>query len=351
MNSSDGGRSMPVRKSKTGGGWRRLRRVGAEGGVAEHPLAVGPAGAGRTRPTRGSTDRRLGAHPVVVRVRVGPLLRRHEHRLDPAGSGADLRPSVGPWADATTPVPTSGPVKCATTLRAVTTIPEKPSLDGLEAKWRAAVGRRRHLPLRPHEDPRRGVLHRHAAADGERLAPPGPRVQLHPHRPRRRATSGCAARRSSTRWGGTTTASTSSAACSSSPARSSTPRCRTTPTSGVPRRSIPKARAIAISRPELHRAVRGGRPRVRGGLPRPLGHRRPVRRLGPHVHDDRHQGRRAPRSAGSCGSCSATSPTAPSRPRCGTSTCARRWRRPSSPTRSCPGRTTSSCSTARRARC
>ena len=32
-------------------------------------------------------------------------------------------------------------------------VPEKPSLDGLEAKWDAG-GSRRHLPLRPHEVPR-----------------------------------------------------------------------------------------------------------------------------------------------------------------------------------------------------
>src|SRR3546814_1554083 len=44
----------------------------------------------------------------------------------------------------------------------------------------AAVGGRRHLPLRPQQDPRRGLLDRHAAAHGERHAAPGPRVQLHP---------------------------------------------------------------------------------------------------------------------------------------------------------------------------
>ena len=49
----------------------------------------------------------------------------------------------------------------------------------------AAVGRRRHLPLRPHEDPRRDLLHRHAAADGLGPPAPRPRLQLHPHRPRR----------------------------------------------------------------------------------------------------------------------------------------------------------------------
>ena len=46
----------------------------------------------------------------------------------------------------------------------------------------AAVGSRRHLPLRPHGEPRRGIRDRHAAADGQRLAAHRPRVQLHPHR-------------------------------------------------------------------------------------------------------------------------------------------------------------------------
>ena len=63
--------------------------------------------------------------------------------------------------------------------------PEKPTLDGVEERWTARLGARRHLPLRPHEDPRPDLLDRHAAADGQRRAPPGPRLQLHPHRHRR----------------------------------------------------------------------------------------------------------------------------------------------------------------------
>ena len=45
-----------------------------------------------------------------------------------------------------------------------------------------AVGRRWHVPLRPHRHARPGVLGRHPAAHGVGLAPHRPRLQLHPHR-------------------------------------------------------------------------------------------------------------------------------------------------------------------------
>ena len=44
------------------------------------------------------------------------------------------------------------------------------------------VGAQRRLPLRPHPVAGRGVLDRHPAADGQRLAAPGPRLLLHPDR-------------------------------------------------------------------------------------------------------------------------------------------------------------------------
>ena len=46
----------------------------------------------------------------------------------------------------------------------------------------AGMGERGHLPLRPDEDARADLLHRHAAAHRERFPPRRPRVQLHPHR-------------------------------------------------------------------------------------------------------------------------------------------------------------------------
>ena len=61
-------------------------------------------------------------------------------------------------------------------------VPEKPALEGLEAKWTAALGSRRRLPVRPHASARRGLLDRHAAADGQRLAARRPRLLVHAHR-------------------------------------------------------------------------------------------------------------------------------------------------------------------------
>ena len=97
----------------------------------------------------------------------------------------------------------------------MTTIPDKPSLDGLEAKWRArweADGTYRFDRTKTRAEvfsidtpppTVSGTLH------------PGHVCQLQRTPTSSRATSACAARRSSTRWGGTTTVSTSSAACSS----------------------------------------------------------------------------------------------------------------------------------------
>ena len=61
-------------------------------------------------------------------------------------------------------------------------VPEKPTLDGLEDRWAAAWEERRHLPLRPHQDPRRDLLDRHAAAHRVGVAPHRARLQLHAHR-------------------------------------------------------------------------------------------------------------------------------------------------------------------------
>ncbi len=45
-----------------------------------------------------------------------------------------------------------------------------------------SLGSRRDLPLRPHQDPRRDLLDRHTAADGERHLAPRARVLVQPHR-------------------------------------------------------------------------------------------------------------------------------------------------------------------------
>ena len=164
------------------------------------------------------------------------------------------------------------------------------------------VGGRRHLPLRPHEDPRRGLLHRHAAAHGERLAAHRARHSATPTPTSSPATSACAARRSSTRWGGTTTASTSSAASSSSPARSSTPPSPTTPTSGAPRRSTRRPAPIPVSRPNFIELCEEVVPQFEAEYHELWSTVGPVGRLGPHLHHDRPQGHPHVRSAGSCAS-------------------------------------------------
>ena len=62
------------------------------------------------------------------------------------------------------------------------TVPEKPVPGRPGADVERALGDRRHLPLRPHRDPGPDLLHRHAAADRQRVAARRPRVLLHPHR-------------------------------------------------------------------------------------------------------------------------------------------------------------------------
>ena len=61
-------------------------------------------------------------------------------------------------------------------------VPEKPTVDGLEDALGAGMGGAGHLPLRPDQDPRADLLHRHAAAHGQRVAARRPRLLLHPHR-------------------------------------------------------------------------------------------------------------------------------------------------------------------------
>ena len=61
-------------------------------------------------------------------------------------------------------------------------VPEKPTIDGIEDRWTQVWEAQGHLPLRPDEEPGRGLLDRHPSAHGERLAARRPRVLLHAHR-------------------------------------------------------------------------------------------------------------------------------------------------------------------------
>ena len=64
-------------------------------------------------------------------------------------------------------------------------VPDKPALEGLEAKWSQRWKADADLQVRPHPPARRGLLDRHPAADGVRVAARRARVLLHPHRPGR----------------------------------------------------------------------------------------------------------------------------------------------------------------------
>ena len=87
-------------------------------------------------------------------------------------------------------------------------VPEKPTLDGLEDKWAAVWQERGHLRVRPRggpTGPRRDLLDRHPAAHrvaGRCTSGTSSATRTPTHRP----LPADAGQRSSTRWGGTTTA-------------------------------------------------------------------------------------------------------------------------------------------------
>ena len=167
------------------------------------------------------------------------------------------------------------------------TVPDKPTLDGLEARLRRAVGARRHLSLRSHGDAGRGVRHRHAAAHGERLAPRRPRVQLHPHRhgrplpahagPPGLLPDGLGRQRPADR--------ASRAELLRRPVRS---EHRLRPRLRAPRATGQGADPDQPS--ELRRAVRAAHRRGRAGVRGPVPAPRALGRLDPHLHDRRGPG-------------------------------------------------------------
>ena len=61
-------------------------------------------------------------------------------------------------------------------------VPEKPALEGLEAKWMPRWEADGVYRFDRSAAARRGLLHRHAAADGQRLAARRPRLLVHAHR-------------------------------------------------------------------------------------------------------------------------------------------------------------------------
>ena len=233
-------------------------------------------------------------------------------------------------------------------LPAIREQPACPSAPGWRRSRARAVERRlgtgRHLPLRPLRAARAGVLDRHAAADGERLAARRARLLLHAHRHGRPLPADARAARCSTRWAGTTTACRPSAACRTTTACAATRRSPTTRTSLRPPSRRTRSRS-PISRPnfvELCLRLTESDEQAFEELWRTLGL---SRRLVDDLHDDRTRSRSASRSARFSACWRAASPTSSRRRRCGTSTSRRRSRRPSSRIASARARCTGCAST------
>ena len=167
------------------------------------------------------------------------------------------------------------------------TVPDKPTLDGLEARlveqWERDGTYRFDRTARRE----RRLRHRHAAAHGERVAPRRPRLQLHPHRhggplpahagPSGLLPDGLGRQRPADR--------TSRAELLRRPVRSEhrlRPRLRAPVATGQG--------ADPDQPPELRRAVRAAHRRGRAGLRGPVPAPRALGRLDPHLHDHRGPG-------------------------------------------------------------
>ena len=183
------------------------------------------------------------------------------------------------------------------------------------------------LPLRSHAAARRGLLDRHAAADGQRLAARRPRLLLHAHRRHRALPAHARQGRVLSDGMG-----------------------RQRPADRAPRAELLRRalRSVAAVRPgvraagqagqaadpgvapELHRALHPADGRRREGLRAPVALSRPVGRLVDDLRDDRPP--RAARVAAGVPAPAAARrwPISSKRRRCGTSTSAPPSRRPSS---------------------
>ena len=151
-----------------------------------------------------------------------------------------------------------------------------------------ALGGRWHVPVRPEPHACRGVLDRHAAADGQRLACTSgtcSRTRTPTSSP---AFSGCAARRCSIRWDGTTTVSRPSAACRTTTGYGAIRRCHTI------RRFEPPAHAGQAAgfgvAAEFRRALPATDRRRREGVRASVALSRPVGRLVDDLRDDQPPG-------------------------------------------------------------
>ena len=177
----------------------------------------------------------------------------------------------------------------ASTLRAVATIPEKPSLEGLEAKWRA----------RWDADGTYRFDRTKTRAEVFSIDTPPPTVSgsLHPGHVFSYTHTDLVARYQRMRgkevfypMGWDDNGLNVERRVQLVTGTIVDPTLPYDPDFQRPEKVDPKARPIPVSRPNFIELCEEVVPAVRGRVPRPLVERRPVGRLGAHLHDDRAQG-------------------------------------------------------------
>ena len=168
-------------------------------------------------------------------------------------------------------------------VREPSTVPEKPTVDGLEVNWTGALGGRGDLPLRPGPPPRTSTAstprrRRSRANCTSATSSATPRATSSP------GSGACAAATSFTRWAGTTTGCRPSAASRTTSGCAVTRRCPTTPTSS--RRRRPAKEKVPISRRNFVELCHQLTAVDEEAFKRPLALPRGQRRLEPRVLDD-----------------------------------------------------------------
>ena len=157
---------------------------------------------------------------------------------------------------------------------------------GTRAEVAGALGGRWHVSFRSQQIPRSDFFHRHAAADGQRIAAHRSRILIHAYRRHRALSADARHAKCSIRWDGTTTVCRPSAACRTTTVCAAIRRCRTTRISSRRRnrRSSRSRSRVRTSSSSASTADEGRRAGVRApvALPRLVG------RLVDDLRDDRH---------------------------------------------------------------
>ena len=165
-------------------------------------------------------------------------------------------------------------------------VPERPTLEGLEAKWSAVWERDGIYRFDRSRPARAGLLDRHAAADRERLAARRPRLLLHPHRRGRPLPAD--ARAGGLLPDGLGRQRPADRAPRAEPLRRALRPvgAPTTPHFQPPCRAVREGARVGLA-PELRRAVPAPDRERRAGLRGAVAHARAVGRLVDDLHDDR----------------------------------------------------------------